>query len=233
LFVTGSGRLYPDASLFATSDGGRTWHLVGQPPAGLQACAPEFSSTTSGSLGACGDPNAGGQTISLDVTTDGGRTWSVDQLPSPPGGCGCSAPIDLQFSDSSTGAFITNAYHGWFLYITTDGGATWHPRAQFAGGEIWAFGLQDRTHLWALASEPSSFPKGAPIGLYLSADEGLHWALVEKNMPVGQVYAKIQFVDAAHGFIVVEPYPTGSAAAQVYVTGDGGHTWTLIKPEVS
>jgi photosystem II stability/assembly factor-like uncharacterized protein len=230
LTAVGSGRLLVDSLLYATQDGGQTWRLVSTLPNVLPACGILFSSISTGWLGACGDPNSGGPTIEVTVTHDGGTTWSVQDIPPPPGGCGCSGPIDFSFVDPSDGAFLIDGYTGYSLYVTTDGGASWRVMRGLPNGPQ-TIDFADVGHLWALVPEPTSFPKGARTWLYESNDEGAHWTLVQKNVPISLNGAVLQFVDPSHGF-VVEPNPSQQPGSQVLVTTDGGHTWTVINSEV-
>jgi photosystem II stability/assembly factor-like uncharacterized protein len=230
LMAIGGGRLLADSFLYATQDGGRSWRLVSQLPSALTTCGLQFSSPETGWLGACGDPSGGGPTIELDVTHDGGVTWTVQEIPAPPGGCGCSAPIDLTFIDANTGMFLIDGNTGYAVYVTTDGGASWLVSRGLTSGPV-TIDFVDIGHLWALVPEPGVFTKFAHTWLYESSDQGAHWTLVQKDVPVSLYGASLQFVDPSHGF-VVQPDPSNQAGSQVLVTTDAGHVWTVIKPEV-
>ena len=233
LLVQGGGRLLPDDLLLGTADGGHTWHLLSQLPSATSMCALQFSSLITGWLGACGDFSGGGPSLQLTVTHDGGSTWTVQDLPAPPGGCTCSPPIRLTFVDSSAGAFLVDAYKGNFLYFTTDGGATWRVVSALPGSNLFpgAFDLADALHLWALVPDPTWRGKGAPTWLYESSDEGVHWKLVQENVPINLPGASLQFVDPMHGW-AVQTNPNGQGS-QVFATSDGGHTWAVVNGEVS
>ena len=231
--VIGSAAVHADEFLYATHDGGQSWQFAGQLPDSAILCPLQFSSPTTGWAGGCGDFSSGGTSLQLTVTRDGGLTWSVQPLPNPPGGCDCSEPIDLTFVNASTGAFLVDGYTGVFLYMTTDGGLTWRVDRAFPGSSLQAAKLdfEDAQHLWALVYDPTdSFGKGAPIVLYQSSDLGAHWRVVQRNVALELPGTSLQFVDPTHGFFV-QPDPNGQAS-QVLVTGDGGHSWTLIHGEV-
>ncbi|HKR32245.1 MAG TPA: hypothetical protein VJT08_17320 [Terriglobales bacterium] len=230
LIVRGNGGSLRDDFLYGTQDAGRSWQLISRLPSGGIPCPIQFSSPTVGWTDACGDFQSAGPTFQMTVTRDGGRSWSAQQLPLPPGGCPCSEPIDLSFVNPSTAAFLVDGYTGVFLYLTSDGGSSWHVDKAFPGSSLQAAALdfEDIRHLWATVYDPTDpFGKGAPIVLYQSSDLGAHWHVVQKGVPLVIPDVSLQFVDPLHGF-AVQPSRSGQGS-QLLTTGDGGHTWIAVQ----
>lgn len=228
------GWLYaPGGGIYSSGDGGKTWRTVYR--AGIVCPSFMFSSPTTG-WSTCTGPNSGGPTAQLSMSGDGGATWSAVNLPNPPHGCGCSVDLPV-FFDALHGAVQVYGNSGQDVFVTSDGGGTWRALASLPGqGPGWVtVDPQDSNNFW-LISAPGG--KGGPPDdwLYHSADGGRSWQVVQKDIPVGfalgQSGAQLQFIDPQHGF-VLQANPQTGTGRQILATSDGGHTWTVIQPQIS
>jgi photosystem II stability/assembly factor-like uncharacterized protein len=152
----------------------------------------------------------------IDRTTDGGRTWQTvtphDRLP--------IAGAQLSFLDAHRGFALTVANRRIRLYRTADGGVTWSlVGAPPFNGTIVFLNQHDGL--------------GAMRNLYRTADGGRHWERV--TLPVPPRYAGLRttvdlpaFFGARDGVAsarVLDP-KTKAQHVVVYVTHDGGATWS-------
>jgi len=64
---------------------------------------------------------------------------------------------------------------------------------------------------------------GNPLAVYRSMDGGAHWARLE--LPIRDPLV-VRFTDRSYGWIVAEPTGIPKARLRLYVTADGGSTWT-------
>jgi photosystem II stability/assembly factor-like uncharacterized protein len=203
------GWLATNNDSYATSDGGRTWTFFSS--RNLSGC--QFLSL---SVWWCG----------MSRTRDGGTTWSLRQLP-----CACTtSPNDPVFLNPSIGMVhtlkqvttATTETDTYGLYRTTDGGDTWHELTVPFDLYYFAMAYVDAQNVWVVA-DPLGWSRGAPgpyDELYHSSDGGLHWTLLQRNMPTGPGDLKLWFLDPAHGFV--------SQDRQLFATQDGGRTWRPV-----
>ena len=222
----------PAPSLYATADGGRDWRLVSH----YDGCPFRFTSLSVGW--------SGGDGCGLTRTQDGGVTWTPVQLKLP---CPCSA-FDLPvFLDQSRGVVdvVKDVISGntetvsYFIALTTDGGNTWHsPSKPFATSYVGSIAIdyEDADNLWDLAYPPGWY-RGAPDPrdwLYHSADGGETWTLVQRDTPLGSPSegspTSLWFADPSHGFAV---QGTAAGGVQLLTTSDGGHSWHVIRMQMS
>ena len=172
----------------------------------------------------------------IDRSTDGGRTWVFGALPGCLQLCG---PVSLSMVDAENGFAVTSAPEGQrsLVFSTNDGGSTW---AQFAtmpslggvevGGPIGQSRLlfTNESDGWALVglpygpSEPPQAPGGA---LYRTTDGGLSWSPV-RDLPSGAQDTLPVFFGARDGVILTTWGASFDKNPTVYVTGDGGATWS-------
>jgi photosystem II stability/assembly factor-like uncharacterized protein len=171
-------------------------------------------------------------------TADGGLTWAVSSTPFSGG--------DLSFIDGS---------HGWMLadlgagagsnavavFQTNDGGTTWNqtytndPNLPDAGDSLPLGGTKsdllprDMQAAWVggVTYSPGT------VYLYRTNDSGRSWSQVNLELPAGAENFELgidkdqmQLVSADDGFLVVRMSGDSTQTA-VYVTDDGGETWTL------
>jgi photosystem II stability/assembly factor-like uncharacterized protein len=212
-----------DAYVLRTYDGGLTWYNVlptsgnGHFPNGSRAWV------LSGNL--------------LYRTTDGGRTWSQNEVPFSGG--------FIQFINDAHGFVLSGLPSGMHkhavdLYQTTDGGVTWvrkytnNPLDPSAGSSL-PFGgnksgmtFRDTLRGWVSGESPLT---GSPY-LYKTMDGGVNWALQALTIPAGYLNASIStsapvFFNANDGvFPVWMTLDVGKRDLFIYVTRDGGNTWT-------
>ncbi len=124
---------------------------------------------------------------------------------------------------------MLDANTGWGLngplvLRTTDGGTTWYdvtPRA--AGASIIGTDFSDAGHGW-LATVAN---EAGPLTIYRTADGGKSWAKTTTNLTT--MGAQVRFVDATHGWILVnQGVAAGSEGVVLLRTLDGGASWTVV-----
>jgi photosystem II stability/assembly factor-like uncharacterized protein len=107
---------------------------------------------------------------------------------------------------------------------TADGGASW--QTQYSGaayhGAFFDIDFADDTHGWA-AGLTADWPVGHPM-VARTTNGGASWSFVPLPGATGSPRA-ISFVDALHGWAITSL--TSAWPSQIYVTVDGGLTWTL------
>jgi photosystem II stability/assembly factor-like uncharacterized protein len=218
LILTGSvlGR---SGSVYITTNGGHDWRFVSN----NAACNRVTFTSRSTGWSTCTTPNSFTGHVELWVTRDGGVSWLSQLLPDPPGGCPCSTDLPV-FFDHDRGVVDTFGYTQQALLVTSDGGNTWRLLPPLPPGQVFGFDFVDANNFWALVN-PLTGGKSALNSLYRSTDGGKTWNLVQRDTPSGWGYVTLQFVDANHGFV-------GQAPAFL-VTADGGHTWTVIHPQIT
>ena len=171
-------------------------------------------------------------------TVDGGLTWSISSTPFSGG--------DLSFIDSVNGWMLADLGVGAgsnavAVFQTTDAGATWtqtytnDPDSPDASDSLPLAGLKadllplDMQTAWVggVVYSPGT------VYLFRTDDGGQSWTPVQLEVPEGKEEAELgidpdqmQFVSAAEGFLVVR-ISADSTETAVYVTNDGGDTWTL------
>jgi photosystem II stability/assembly factor-like uncharacterized protein len=244
----------PTGLIYRTSDGGDHW-TAGQTPAGLVAYTMFFLDPDHG--WAIMHPPSG-SAATLYATGDGGQTWerrgplpATFAIHSLTG----SALHELQFSDLQHGVLAPNpAAGGWpQLQVTSDGGRTWQratepgaqavaDRAQAASGPPTIFA--DGTGFLAVVV-PGYGSRAAPNVLYVSstADHGRTWSSPRRAIGLASEAAREfvlppqlgspQFLDTRHWWILAQ-VPAGTGAGipvqTVFVTADGGQTWSRALP---
>jgi photosystem II stability/assembly factor-like uncharacterized protein len=200
-------------------------------------------------------PSGSGAT--LYATGDGGQTWerrgplpATFAIHSITG----SGLREMQFSDLQHGVLAPNPASGWpELQVTSDGGRTWQratvpPVAQGFGAQAQAASgmpaiFADGTGLIAIVV-PGYGSRPTPNVLYVSstADRGRTWSTPRRAIGPGSEAAKEfvtpilgspQFLDARHWWILAQVPAgpgTGIPVQHVFVTADGGQTWSRAQP---
>lgn len=234
VLAAGMGAL--QAELFRTEDGGKTWVKV----SGTQLATPghlpfgaeiRFVDAHRGWL--AGAPRAAGgppYRTWFYRTSDGGKTWVHQDLPIPAqyqqSGVGIEAPI---FFDRRTAVMpVIFMGEATWLYATEDGGEhwqgvgpvpTWGPAAFISREHGW---VADNKNLYETTNGGRSWEKLAP-------DRALQAALSDHSI------SRVDFVDDTTGWVLLEKSPVGDASSQaslLFQTGDGGRTWTSVKPNL-
>lgn len=171
-------------------------------------------------------------------TADGGRTWGISSTPFSGG--------DLSFLDADNGWVLADLGVGAgsnavAVFQTTDGGATWtqtytnDPNNPEAADTLPLGGIKaDLVPLnMQTAWVGGVIYSPGTIYLYRTEDGGHTWAPVTLELPdgaenfeLGVDRDQMQFISATEGFLIVR-MSGDSTQTVVYVTRDGGDTWTL------
>lgn len=228
-----------EAQVVRTNDGGITWYNV--TPPGL----------TEAGYGVVTDVLDNGHvwlllpdydnyphTGTLYRTSDGGLSWT--SMPSPFSGA------DISFLDEQNGWALADLGVGAgsnavSIYQTTDGGSTWSqkytndPNLENSGNSLPLGGLKAGI---APASMQTAFVYGVTYSsgtpyLFRTEDGGVDWSQVALPLPAGAESFELgidrdqmKFVSPTDGFIAMRL--TGNIyQLAVYVTRDGGGSWTL------
>jgi photosystem II stability/assembly factor-like uncharacterized protein len=219
-------------ALFATRDGGGTWHRVPMPPRDRFFLGMRFFDGRTGLL------QLGGPGRQLNWTADGGAHWRATDV--PPGSQMRSAAT---FLDPERGWYLeqqaaisTTAGHAVRLYRTVDGGGTWaellgvDPGSGGGGGLPEAgvkelLGFRDDLVGWIAVRDGGAVPR-----LYATRDGGLTWSPEDLAPPPGgwpagavpRLYPPRLFGDEGELSLVLQG-PASRALA--YRTRDGGLHW--------
>jgi len=223
---------------FVTTNGGRSWRNATPPSLADQEVGDRFEAATGfgpddlwmAAQDVIGVPpfsqsvNGSDRGAEILRSTDGGRTWTTSILP----GClqRCGGDISLSFVDALHGfaADGPGPSNSTYLFSTSDGGATWSPVSTMSlpkGGVPIVFA--DLVHGWAVT--PPAFDNAGNVvspgsALYRTTDGGHSWTLVT-GLPAKAAYDMPTFFSADDGVLFgLDPAPV------VFVTSDGGSTWT-------
>ena len=171
-------------------------------------------------------------------TADGGLTWSISSTPFSGG--------DLSFIDANNGWMLADLGVGAgsnavAVFQTTDGGSTW---AQTYSNDPNNPEASDSLPLGGIKSDlvplnmQTAWVGGVvyspgTVYLYRTDDNGQTWTQVSLELPEGAENFELgidrdqmRFVSATDGFLIVRMSGDSTQTA-VYVTRDGGETWTL------
>jgi photosystem II stability/assembly factor-like uncharacterized protein len=205
--------------LLRTADGGSTWTAAAMRPAdpGVEGItgAPAFLDAKAGWL-------AGGAPGSrLWATRDRGDRWRLQALPFPAGyrddeGMYLGAPRFFGPTDGFVARHFDNDVTAEIVvYRTTDSGATWQSTAlAVPPASSVSFITADDWVAWSVARQ----------GWWQSDDQGRTWS--ELRSAVGYPGEDSPtFVDGDHAWGLARADPTA-----IYLTRDGGATWTKTVP---
>jgi len=160
-------------------------------------------------------------------TTDGGLTWNVTQVGPPLGAMG------VYFVDEQHGWMVgqgSDSYgydDSWhFVYVTSDGGASWHQ-------QLIEFDPENRAGLssvWVDDDLQHGWRAGRASHIYHTADGGEEWTRVD-NLPIPEwaqpAYGitTMQWLSHEVGFLLGTDL--GGNEFLLISTVDGGESWTV------
>lgn len=222
----------PDARLWGTVDGGRSWTQLtissfaqlapglDQSSQGCQKTGITFADAKTGWLnGICPDGP-----LYLYRTVDGGRTWQAQSLPEPsnplpgtPGHWNTDPPI---FFNPSSGLLPVEYRSSagnvpdLIVYVTRDGGVTWSASTPVSGGQTMA------------AASPQYWIVTVPPRRLAFTHDGQRYDLVASDTDLGWTQVKqLSFTDPQHGFAIVA---TQDGRSELVRTQDGGAHWKQV-----
>jgi photosystem II stability/assembly factor-like uncharacterized protein len=223
---TSNGWAVTDANVLHTYDGGASWYSL--TPPGISTIRNAFFQSTNKGWALTAD--------SIYRTSDGGATWTQHNVPFNGG--------HMQFLDDSNGFVLSGEgsgmhKHAVSLYQTSDGGATWtlkyandpsQPNNTLPfGGLKYGMMFRDTSTGWVGGYVPSP----GTIYLYKTTNGGASWAQQSLALPAG--YASADITTTAPTFFgtndaVLPVWMTAGIGMRdlfIYVTHDGGATWTV------
>lgn len=227
-FVSGPSMTRGDASVFRTSDGGKTWSKV-KLARNYEMTWISFVSPRTGWILASRGAALGMEPSDLYYTKNGGITWSkID-----------GAEGNLPLSKVKTGLSFENVKTGWMtidnevqfgrvsLFVTRDGGYTWAPESLSVPSQIQNHHYaHPKAPVFSSATDgvlPVYFDGGTQSILYFTTDGGETWV---PSSPVN--LKKISHVAVANqGTIWV------TDGHSLYVTTTSGHSWRNLSSGIS
>jgi photosystem II stability/assembly factor-like uncharacterized protein len=171
-------------------------------------------------------------------TNDGGITWHN------------VTPPDLTETGSTVETFILDKEHAWvqkpdfnnfpnngLLYRTIDGGLTWTiSSTPFSGGDL---SFIDVNNGWMLADLGVGAGSNA-VAVFQTRDGGATWTQTYTNdpnlsvagdsLPLGGIKSDLVPLNMQTAWVSGVTYSPGSI--YLFRTDDGGHNWSLVKPEL-
>jgi photosystem II stability/assembly factor-like uncharacterized protein len=222
-----------------TGDGGQTWQR-----ATVQAAFPRQISFIDSQHGwllvSWQQPGGAAESISVLRTTDAGKTWMTisnafaASTDGPP-------PGQLPFGGQKSGIGFLNASTGWvtgtvsapdlaWLYVTYDGGSTWHQQSLLMPLGIASVRLSILSPTFFSATDgilPITFVNSATdsniaIAIYVTHDGGSTW---QSTTPLPREFSIVDFADSQHGW--------ATDGSILYRTSDGGQHWTQLSTSES
>ncbi len=222
-----------------TADGGQTWHR-----ATIQAAFPRQISFIDSQHGwllvSWQQPGGAAETISVLRTADAGKTWIITSnalaasTDGPP-------PGQLPYGGQKSGIRFLNASTGWvtgtvsapnlaWLYVTYNGGSTWHQQPLPMPSGIASAQLSILSPTFFSATDgilPITFVNTATdgiiaIAIYLTHDGGSTW---QSTTPLPGAFSIVDFADSQHGW--------ATDGSILYRTSDGGQHWTQLSTSES
>jgi photosystem II stability/assembly factor-like uncharacterized protein len=221
------------ADLFHTTDSGAHWSLIRV--AVKQAFGLDLAQGLNGQL-IFNDSATGwflpAPSWDIFMTHDGGVTWHRQSVPRPSGVTSDSGAFVDEvslFSNGTDGVLSmhvrrpgligpapTQSAPYRYVYTTSDGGNHWsnpsHPPA---------VAFIDATH-WVGWPEPMGMGEASTAGFMRTSDAGRHWDVRPADFMQVESF---QFLDPLRGWALASQ----SDGVSLYVTTDGGATWTPLK----
>ena len=228
--AVGAGGSMP-IGIYRTYDGGASWHKIFQ--------SPISSSTAVGSIPFGCDKSvrfenattgfvffwcAGGTGATIYATSDGGVTWSSRDVappsPVPTGGGGFGGTAVF---DGRTGAvpYLGGNYSA--VFVTSDGGRTFHPVYPTGARRTWAVDLISPTR-WRLThgQEILATNNAGASWFALTSSTELTPTSYAKGAPPGGL---VDFVTVRDAWLTENQYGSNSS---LWHSTDGGRTWRRV-----
>lgn len=161
-------------------------------------------------------------------TVDGGQNWS-----------NVTPPQLLNQPNTFVGGTSLNANDAWFVsapsmtrgaanvFRTSDGGKTWSKEELGRNYAMTWISFVNPEIGWILASRGAASGM-EPSDLYYTKNGGKTWAKIdsaEGNLPLSKVKTGLSFENAKTGWMTVDN-EMNFGKVSLFVTHDGGHTWT-------
>ena len=236
-----SGWALAERAILRTADGGATWSDV---TPNITRPAGDGGTYWAGQLFIDRDHAwvlvARGQELTLLRTADAGRTWQAGVLPVEGMGA-LFTSLDAARGWALVGQGVAAGSEAVAVLATEDGGATWavlslsdpqnpQPGQVPFGGNKRGLGFADAAHGWLSVYEPVD----GKVVLYATHDGGRTWAEQDLALPAGYEDAQAApeapvFFSAQDGVLAVGLFRHEPARA-LYITRDGGATWTPTPP---
>ena len=217
-----------------TADGGQTWQR-----ATIQAAFPRQISFIDSQHGwllvSWQQPGGAAETISVLRTENAGKTWMTISnafavsTDGPPAG-------QLPYGGQKSGIRFLNASKGWvtgsvsapnlaWLYVTDDGGSTWHQQLLPMPSGIVSARLAIHSPSFFSGTDgilPITFvntstESNIAIAIFVTHDGGSSW---QSTTPLPGAFSIVDFVDSQHGW--------ATDGSILYRTSDGGQHWTQL-----
>lgn len=221
------------ATIYRTTDGGRRWHIVSfnTPQTHSQGALPSNCDKDIGFVNseegwAFSSCNSG--LAPLYETTDAGRTWVAAEIAPPAFAFDYSDVNEMPVLVGKDGAigydFSTPSAWRTVVYVTSDGGASWHAVVPPGPARHWTADLITPS-LWRLVSGDE---------ILATDDAGHTWRTVHSNTSFnGKLVtgynlstAPVRYVTGEVGWICTWSGTTG--AYSLWRTTDGGSVWRQI-----
>ena len=244
------GQIADGRTVLHTTDGGAHWQNVSPQVAPASIASTDFAGSTDAwvAAGVLGNPgNNPTMTVTVYSTHDSGQTWqSGAPFSIPGGGPGSIDFIDAQHGWMMAGLGAAAGSEAVEILQTVDGGMHWQqvsltsgypnqstPGSLPFGCDKTGIGFSDANTGWAAGACP-----GGPHFLFVTHDGGRTWQRQTLPSPPGyaaNLFSQCQcafdppvFFSPQVGAFDVQIYEA-TPSAYLYVTADGGATWTPRK----
>jgi photosystem II stability/assembly factor-like uncharacterized protein len=215
----------PEPKLYATTGGGATWRLIGNPPFDGTIRFVDRKHAFAVSTGAG----------LVYETSNGGRTWYVVQLVSPPAlqrfaKAGVPQPfgkktvvVPVRFRNPKSNA------QRLIVYVTTDGGMTWSPRPAPAAANLRAYSFGGGFGIPFSAASANDWILFVGQTIYETTSAGRKWSRVHvRYAPKPPAIWDVDFTSRLAGWAI---FGTRNGPALVR-TVNGGRDWMPLTPPV-